>query len=247
MTTEASATQPERNLVAESLQFTIATAKDANVATEMVRGLKELERKILAAHDPVVESANKAHKAAVEARKAACWPVTEAINLLRRRISDFQVAMENARREEEMRLRWEAEEAIRKRREEELAECRRRDEEHRAKEESLRAILTAQGVEAGDDEEIIQPIQAPPERPNVVLPPSVYVPPVQAPKGVSFQTRVSGEVVSKRTLMSAIIEGKLPDSLMVVDQAELNRYVREHRDAVIPGVKVMARQVSRVA
>jgi hypothetical protein len=138
-------------------------------ANEFLRAVKALRLQIADAWDPVIESAHKAHKQALEQKKRYEEPLVQAERIVRAEMSRYMAEQERARREAEEKARREREEAERKRL------------------EALRAAAAAD--QAGNTEEADRILEEIPEKPRAVIP--------EAPKvqGASLRRNLRWRVV----------------------------------------------------
>lgn len=230
--------------------LTITTQDGYVSALEMKKGLKAISAEIDATFDPVIESAHKAHKDALAAKKKHAGPVDEAMEILTTKTTDWDAAQERIRRAEETRLR-----EIARRQEEErrLAEAQAREEESRrlrAEQERLAKLaaeeaakgraeaaelarmeaeqrqVEADAAQAESEQALHEAVTA--EPPVISLAPST--------------PQVEGVSYSKRWDFQITDEKKIPREYLLVDSVKIRRIVTAMKDQTnIPGVRVFSR------
>lgn len=96
----------------------LAITDDASLvrAGDILVAIKGLRAEIDAAFDPIIQKAHAAHKEALSQKKKADDPLVEAEGIIKPRIAAYQAEQERIRREDEARLRAEAERAEEERR-----------------------------------------------------------------------------------------------------------------------------------
>lgn len=228
----------QTNLILLATQFRVTTQTEAEQAAQLLAGLTELEKKIKSAHDPVVESANKAHKMAIAARTEALRPVVNATAHLRLVMAAYQQKVEREYRAEVERKHREAEAEAERVRAAARAEAERRQaeemERRKAEADALRKLNAVDAAEAVEAEPVPEVI---PE-PIPIHPLPEYVSPPQKLDGIQFRTTRKPEVVSLRDLCAAIGRGEAPDTLVKADMAQIGNYIKSTQREV-PGVRMV--------
>jgi len=218
-------------------------------AGEQVKLIKAYTRRVGEILDPIVEAAHRAHKVAVDQRKALLRPAEEAETILKDRMGTYQAEQERIRREREAaaereRVRLEAE----ARRQAEAEEARLR------KEAEDRMLEAAAQAEADGDGETAERILAQPLVVDIPVPQPVFMPPVATTmpppakvSGVSFRETWTAEVTDFRALVKAVAEGRAPLSLVQADESALGQYARSTRGTQkVPGVRFFPKTTTAV-
>lgn len=196
--------------LAEAKQFRVSTAEHYALAGEKLKGIKALLKKVSDSFDPIIQKAHAAHKEAVARKKEHETPLLEAERLYKRGMIDYQQEQERRAREEQARL----EEAARKEREKleaQAAKAEAKGKVERAEELKTRAEMVAAPVVVS-------------ETPKV--------------SGISTRESWRAVVFDKMALIKAVAEGKVPDTILMYDQAALNALARSLKTGLnYPGVR----------
>ncbi len=192
-----------------------------SAAAETLKGIKALRQEVDAAFDPIVKAAFTAHRTAVEQKRKAETPLTEAETIIKRTLTVYQ--------QEQQRL----------------ADERRREEEKKAREEAetlaleQAAALELEGQQYGD-QAMVEEAHAMIERPVTVAPCAPAPRPTPAVSGISHRTTYSAEVTSFAALVQHIAKNPQLLPLLKVDQAALNGQARSLRESLsLPGVRLV--------
>jgi hypothetical protein len=192
--------------------------KDSETFTRAKKGLmilKELEAEIKGTFDPVVDTTNKAHKAALAARKKHLDPVLEAKKYLSSQAGTYVA--------EQTRLREEAERKIREAQE---------AEERRLQDLADAQLKAAQEAEAAGEPEKAAEILAEDDD-TQELPADMAPVPLPPPPPVTTGLRTT--ITWKFRIIN---ERLIPREYLIPDQQKIGAYGREHKkDAAIPGVE----------
>lgn len=226
-------------LVRQAQDLAVIDGATFERAGEDVKLVKAYQKRVHEVFDPIVETANIAHKTAVAQRKKLLAPAEEAEAILKRAMGAYQAEQE--------RLRREAEEAIRREQERLEAEAQRiadEEAERLRKEAEDAQIDRAAEAEAQGDIETAERILSAPVFVPTVTPMPVFTPPMtvpQAPKlnGVSFRDQYTAELVSLDDLIAAAAGGNsAAKSCLMFNQATANGLARSTRGTLtVPGVK----------
>lgn len=214
--TEALAT---RELAAESSAtlaaaqtFKITTAPQYLEATEKLKGIMALKKRIADIFDPHIKRAHEAHKSLVAEKKEHETPILTAEALYKRAITVYQISEETKRRELEAKAQEEA------RRDRERLEARAAKAEASGKTEKAAALQVAAAS-------VITPMIAP-TTPKV--------------SGISMRTTYRAEVVDLMQLVKAVAAGTVPLNAIEANSAFLNNQARAMKETLAyPGVKVV--------
>jgi hypothetical protein len=190
-------------------------------AVEMLRAAVALADAIRAHYRPLKEKAYQAHRAICEAEKKVLTPPAEAASVLKRGIAAWDAEQERSRRLEEARL---------------AAEERRR-----AEEAQLGAAAEAEALGAAQED--VDAILSEPVPAVAVAAQPTY----QRAQGISGRVNYSARVVNVRTLLQAVIEGKVPEQAVAPNQAFLNAQARALKEAMrYPGVQLVREATTAV-
>lgn len=201
----------------------VADQAGYDAATEALKVVKGLAAEITGTFKPIIESAHRAHKVALDSQKKLVDPLNTAESLLKRKIGGYL--------DEQERIR--------------LAEQRRLEEEarQRAEEEALAAAVQAEAELKQDgvaqeeiDEHTLSILDSAPEQAAPVVAPRTF----QKAAGVSSTVRYSASVTDLKALMRAVLEGKAPATAVVADMTVLNGLARTLKDGMnYPGVRLV--------
>ncbi len=198
------------DLVAQARGLTVASQTDADRAGEIVQALAAVQKKVREFHDPLAQSAHEHHRLITAARTAQLNPLTSATAVLMGNVAVW-------RREEQERLRREAEEQQRR-------EQKRLDDEAL----ELAARLKAEGVDEDAALEAAAPAPA-------------YVPPPPAPKiaGMRTSKHWDYEITGMRLLCGLICAGKVPTSLLEPKRSACLAFAKMHgAEGNVPGLRM---------
>ena len=193
-------------------------------ATELLKGIKALRRRIGEVFDPHVTRAHEAHKALVREKKDAEAPLTEAEGLIKRALVQYTDKQERQRREDEQRLRDEA---------------RRREEQRRLEEA---AALEQQAVESGNvalGREAEALLEAPVHTPAVQVAPTT-------PKvsGISYRETYRAQLVNLMALVTHVATHPEHANLLTLNQPAANQLARSLKTNLrVPGLEVVVQTV----
>lgn len=211
--TSQALTWPER-----ARQLAIVDGESYAAAAEMLKAIKALRAEVDATFDPIVSAAFRAHRTAVEQKRRAETPLSEAETITKRAMVAFDDAQERIRREEQRRL----EEAERRRLEDErLAQAAAMEREGKAYGD---AALVAEAEDL-----ISQPVVP------VIAPPPKATPVVT---GQHFTVTWSAQVIDLRALVAFVAANPSHLALLTPNMTALNAQARSLKEHLaIPGVR----------
>lgn len=183
-------------------------------AGELLRTIKGLRAEIDATFDPIISKAHEAHKEAIGQKKKVDAPLVEAEAILKPRIATYLREQERIRREEELRLRKQA-------------------EEEAARQQVAEAALLD---DIGETDQANKILEEKPYVPPVVLPRAT-------PKvaGISVRETWSAQITSLPDLVRAVAAGRAPIQCLKADETFLNQQARSMKQALNwPGVKAVS-------
>jgi hypothetical protein len=200
-------------IVNEAKALKITTAEENEKAAEFCKTLKAFQAEIEASYRPIVDAANKAHKAACAELKSQLAPFEEGEKYLKAAMLSWSSAererIAKTRREAEEKARKEAEEAA-------LAEAE---------------YLEATGDKAGAEAVISAPLAVA----------AVHVETVAKAEGTSIRETYKARVVNIKALCLAIAQGAVPAEYVEPNMAALNSLARMAKQSLaVPGVEAYA-------
>lgn len=198
--------------VEKAKALTITTVEQQSAAGDELVALKGLEKEIGTTFDPIVEAAHKTHKEAVAQRSRHLAPVTEAMGIIKGKMSTFQIA-------EQKRIDDENRELERQRQLKEAEKLQQAQE------------FSDAGMPEVADELLNQAVEE--------APPLVQEAPKVA--GVAFITAYSAEVVDLMALVKAVAAGTAPIAYLEANTVALNGAARALKQSfMVPGVKLVS-------
>jgi hypothetical protein len=182
--------------------ITVTDAEGYNSASEMVRGIVAIRRQVEQTFAPMKKKAHEAWKEVVAQEKKLLEPLEDAETYLKRQIGGYVAREEAARREQENRLRLEAQK---------LAEEAARRE---AEEAALASAIAAeqQGDTATAEAVLAAPIKTAP----------VFVAPIIVPRTVQKQEGLSARKTYKFRVVN---ESLVPREYLKVDEVKIGQVV----------------------
>jgi hypothetical protein len=91
-------------LLAQASTFAIESIEDMNLASDMREVIKDRQKAVTELLNPIIEAANKAHKAGTGRRKEILAPLEEAESLLNAKMIEYQAIEDGKRADEQKRL-----------------------------------------------------------------------------------------------------------------------------------------------
>lgn len=101
--------QKALDTIAQAQKLVIQDNEQYVKATDFLKAIKGIEREIEEAFDPIIEKAHLAHKEALAQKDKYYKPLLNAERLIKTKIADYNMEQERIRREQEDKLRREAE------------------------------------------------------------------------------------------------------------------------------------------
>ena len=201
-----------RAVIVRAEEIQITTADEHGVALDMIKALREREKRIAEHFEPSRKALDSAKKEILAARDSLVKPLAEARGVLSDKAVTYQQEQERIAREAQAKAD---------------AEARKKEEER------LAAIKEA---EAWSDDEEVERIQT-----TVAAPPVKAAPPAVAKvSGASSRTTWHAEVVDVGTLINHIAGNPDLHFLVEPNMKALNRIaVAEKENMAIPGVKAV--------
>jgi len=204
-------------LSTEANQITVASQPEYETAGSFLRTMKSLRDEIGETFDPVVDSAHRAHKQAVAARKKHLDPVELAERIVKRKMADYAAEVDRARQAEQQRL---------------AAEQRRILEDRR--------IQEAEEAAMGGDPHMVdvilsEPIDVIPPEPSIEKPTS---------SGISYSDRWSGETTDLMELARYVVQNPQFIRLLAPNDVAINEMARALKENLkIPGIRARCEKI----
>jgi len=228
------------SLPVQARSVTITDQKSFDHAANVLRGVVAVRKEIQDYHAPLKQKAHEAHKAICDAEAKMLKPVTEAETILKRSIGTYE--QEQRRIQDELARR--AREAAQKKADDERlakvleAERLARESMERMKREasSLEELVAIEEQMESVVEAAANQVKQEPEAPiSYEVPNVIYKVP-----GVSTITTYKAEVVDFGELLQAVVEGKVPQTLVVPNESALNKMANALRKGFsVPGVRLV--------
>lgn len=189
-------------------------------AAETLQAIKALRTRIGETFDPHIKRAHDAHKALLREKQEAEAPLLDAETVIKRTLSDYQVAQERIRREEERRL---------------AEEARQREEQRRLEE----AAALEREAKSTDDAALLDEAMALIDTPVASMPVSL---PRATPKvsGIVHRDNWTARVTSLIALVRFVAEHPEHVNLLTANQTALNALARAMKqNLAISGVQAI--------
>lgn len=205
-------------------EFEIKTDDDLEKASQMSSRLKTGIKSIETIVNDLAKKANTVHRAITGKRAEILQPFKSAEDSIARKMSSYQTAKIQKQREEQQRLE---------------AEARRKEEEKRKRLEQK--ALKAMENDETKAQELLQKAEE-------IFVPAVILPPVEKTVGKSnFAKEYQVTIIDQKTVLQAIIEGKLPLKAVKISTSELKKHVGnfDFKEGNHMGMRVEIRYVPR--
>lgn len=203
-------------IVEKANALIVRTSEDSFNAQTLVKELKRRRAMIHEKFDPPVRLAHAAHLAAKSLYNFFVNPFDEAETIIKRKVISYE---DQARRKREEEAR--------------LAEAKRQEQERLRREELERQ------ARAAEEKGKLEKAEALREKAEAVVSPPVFAPP-EPPKaeGTGFKKVWRGKVTDFSVMLTSIQQGKLPPTLLTVNQSVLDSLAKAHKNTLtIPGVE----------
>lgn len=212
---EAQGTQ----LLAEAESITIVDDATREMASEFTANCRKAVRAIEKEFKPDIEAAHKLHKDLLARMKKLSVPFKEAQRVVDNAIKKDWLEQERERQKAECKAQREAE-AERKRQEAQLA---------KEAEEAIARGDIEQAETLVDSEITVQPIQPIPDVAKTTR---------SDTGAVTVRKDIQVELVDKQAVITAVGNGKLPDTLLDVNVGAAKRYAKSSGLTSMPGFKI---------
>ncbi len=206
------------SIVDQAKAIKVTDSESYTVAGTFWKQIKDMMKEIADTFDPLIESAHKQHKLALEKKAKFYAPLEKAYKDVKHLMSDYDAEQEKIRKAEEARL----------------AEIARKEEEERRLAEAI-AIEEEAKRNGATKEEAAQ------EAATIINEP-VYVPPVVVPKSVpKMQGGPVYRTIWKFRIKNAAL---IPREYMTPDEVKIGGVVRAMKSATnIPGIEAYEERV----
>lgn len=193
---------PNPDLVTTAQAVVVYDATTAEAAVTVMDQIADHIKQIEDAIAPHIKRAHEVHRGLTQERKRQIEPLQQAVAAIKGKIAAWREQEAQAARERAM------------------AEAQRVAEEARAERERMIAEARAAGMTKRDAE-----AEAKQAEQETILEARAAVATAAAPQvaGVKTRTRWVGEVVDVSGMLREILDGNLPQSIIEIKQAELNR------------------------
>jgi hypothetical protein len=207
-------------LIARANSVAVIDAESAERAAAIMADIADAIKQIEAAIDPHIKRAHEVHKGLTQERKRQVEPLQSAIAVIKGRIGAWREAEQRAAREAAAAEARRIEAEARAERQRQIEEARAAGQTKRDAEMEARA---AEQVRIAEARAAVATAAAP-----VVA-------------GVKTRVRWVAEVTDMGALMSEIIEGVIPASVVEIKQAELNRVAAAWKNTrAFRGIRIKA-------
>ena len=193
-------------------------------ASEYLKAIKGLQKKIGDTFDPHIQRAHEAHKALLKEKQNLVAPLNEAETILKQSLSAYEQKQEAERQARERELQ---------------AKALREEEDRRL---AVAVAMTAEAQVTGDGALAAQ-AEAVLDEPFPTIAVSVAK---QMPKvsGVVYKDAWKAGSVDVKVLAKAVADGKLPATYLTPNMAAINARIRSSKGTEpIPGVKIVKERV----
>ena len=185
-------------------------------ASDFVKGIKTLQKKVEETFNPIIQKALASHREAIAQRDKHLNPLKQAEAEIKNRISGYLAECERKRRDEELRLQREAEEKA-------------------AKERAKLEAKAEKALEQGKNEKAEELLE---KAENVEAVTPVVMPTVQKVNGISTRKTWRAEVTDFKALPD---EYKIADQRLLDSIARATRGQKQ-----IPGVEMISEDIVAV-
>lgn len=207
----------------------IKTPEDSTQAQDYISQIKAKKTAIHDKFDPSVRQAHKAWKAAKDLYNFFVDPLEAAERVLKRKVVDYQ------------------EDVDRKARKKARDEQAKHDQEERDRQDKLNK--QADKAEEKGKPEKAEALRESAQEENY-SPPQFLQPQPAMKKGSFFKENWKGRVIDMRATCQAILDNKIPPTLLMGDEKALNAYAKTIKTSMqVPGIKIYVEKtfVSRKA
>ena len=222
-----------------------------DLAVDLYKAAKELEKSVHAAHDPVCDHWNDLHKKATASRSKDLDKVVDAKKLAKKKADDWETEQERIRAEAQRKADEEARrvQAELDRQAREAAEAERKRLAAIEEEERLKLAMEAK-EQGATEEQVTEILDAPvyiPEPEPVFAP--VVVKPVVAPtfqkaSGFTVRTNYSAAVTDLSALVKAAASTPFLMQYLLPNQQAINALAKASKDKFqLPGCQLKTERV----
>jgi len=199
-----------KDLIVQAQGMIITNQEQYETSADFLQTVKAMQKKIKESFNIIIEKAHRAHKEAVAQRDKHLQPLKEAESIVKKGMITYTEEQNRKAQEEQQRLQALA------------------DKEAELQRKRLEARIT--NAVAKGKEEKAEELRLQQEQIEAIAP--VVTPQVETPKGVSYSTRWSAEVIDANLV---------PREYLVPNQQALDAVARATKGSIsIPGVKFVA-------
>jgi hypothetical protein len=205
---------------AQAAALSVFDAQSYLNAGDFLAGIKELRREVEVHHQPIINAAHGAHRAAVDAKRRLDSPLAQAEAIISQKRTVYRQEETGRRLEEERRLQAEAK--------------RQAEEEARKQTEEAQIQAAIEAEDNGDAVAAREILSAPVVAGPVLVPVVVLQKQVPKTAGLSIRTNWKFRISSLENL---------PDEYWIPDEIKIGQVVRAMKDQTrIPGVEVYSEE-----
>jgi hypothetical protein len=206
-------------LIEQAKSIMIVDDITRELATEFSSNTRKVIKNIEAEFKPDIDKAHQLHKGLLDRMKRLILPFNEAQQIVDGEIRRDYMERERIRREQEREAMIKAE-----------AERKRQEEEQRIQAEQLIADGDLEEAEALLDAEIITV--------PIMPTPKVDKTSQSGAGSITARTDIIVELVDKMAVLTAVFDGKLPDTLVEVNVGAAKRYAKASGLKSMPGFRI---------
>jgi hypothetical protein len=217
-----------QDLINQTTSIAVIDQVSYTVAGNAIKSLKGMIKQVSSVFDPIVERAHEAHREAIAQRAKFLEPLEVAGKIINGRMTTWWKAETDRVNAERRRIQLE----------------QQKEQDRLRKIAEDEAIAKAQKLaEAGKMKQAEKVLEKP-----VFVPPPVKVEMPQAPRseGISYSSKWRVIVDDKMTLIKAVVECKVPSSLLNENQTMLDAMARADKEKFnVPGCRAVEEKIQR--
>ncbi len=207
----------------------ITTAIEHGTALELIKALRDREKRITEHFEPSRKALDVAKKEVLAARDTLIKPLEAARGVLSGKAVTYQ--------QEQERIAAEAQ----RKADEEARIAREKAEAEAAEKEAARLAALEEAIEEGDEEKAEEILEAEPEPVEEIAPVPIIAPALAQVKGAGTRTTWKAEVVDFMQLVNYVAANPEWEFLLEPSMPGLNRIAVSQKDKMdVPGVKAVS-------
>ena len=190
-------------------QFIVNSPESYTDAGKTMLSLNDLLSKVKSYWKPLKEKAYEAHKAITAKENEMIKPIEERKKLLSTKISAYLTEQDRIKREEQQRL----------------------DSERRAQEKAERERLEAESKKAEESWDLKKAVELKAQAESVYVPPTLVLSEIKKTISMdegtmSAKKDIEVEIINISDILRHIISGKLPTSIIAINESKLKQYLK---------------------